>query len=479
MKILVVGAGTAGLISALILKKKLDCQVDVLYSEQIGIVGVGEGSTEHFSEFLEYVGIDYKEIIKECGATYKAGILFDGWSEKKYMHSVIYPYDQKNAQYSIIYAKCILDNKMLHPEYFFENILPIDDLNLKKSNFNQYHFDTNKLNDFLIKKCKKNGIVFFEDLVVNVNIDNEGKIENLLGNKKNYYYDFYIDSTGLKGMLISKMGGKWKSFSEYLNMNSAIVFSSGDEENYNLGTLSKAMDYGWRFKIPTWGRHGNGYIYDNNYISSEQARLEIEKDVGFEVKIAKEFHFDPGYIDRPWIKNCCAIGLSSSFVEPLEASSIGTSIQQAFLLMHRISNYSDLEIKEYNKNFASIMNNVRDFIFLHYRTKRKNTDMWKDISKREAPESLKNKMSLWENRLPIQEDFFEDSNYCLFRENNFIHVLNGLDLINTESIQKEYSSNNIDIKKYIEVFLKKQRKYEQKIKKNTHKQFLKHIKDNF
>jgi tryptophan halogenase len=88
------------------------------------------------------------------------------------------------------------------------------------------------------------------------------------------------------------------------------------------------MDYGWMFRIPVWGRHGNGYIYDSDYIDEHQAKLEAEKYLGYEVEVAKKIDFDPGALDKVWINNCVAIGLSASFVEPLEASSIGTSIQQ-------------------------------------------------------------------------------------------------------------------------------------------------------
>ena len=58
MKIVVVGGGTAGFVSALILKKSFPhFQVDVLRTTKIGTIGVGAGSTEHWSAFMDYVGI--------------------------------------------------------------------------------------------------------------------------------------------------------------------------------------------------------------------------------------------------------------------------------------------------------------------------------------------------------------------------------------------------------------------------------------
>ena len=219
-------------------------------------------------------------------------------------------------------------------------------------------------------------------------------------------------------------------------MKSAVVFPTGDEENYNMWTLAKAMDYGWRFKIPVWGRHGNGYIFDSDYITAEQAKQELDIEFGKDVEIAKTFDFDPGAVDRAWIKNCVAIGLSGSFVEPLEASSIGTSIQQAFLLMHRLPNYNEKTIASYNKSFNDIMENIRDFIILHYLTKKDNTSFWKNASMISLPDSLQAKLELWRNKLPITEDFNSLSDYILFNASNHTMILSGLGLFNNKSIYK-------------------------------------------
>ena len=108
--LIVVGGGTAGLISAIILKKRLNLDLTVIHSKNIGIVGVGEGSTEHFKDFMEFIGITQQEIIKECDATYKCGIMFEGWGEKNYLHSVNTPFNEKYSQYNFVYAKQISEN---------------------------------------------------------------------------------------------------------------------------------------------------------------------------------------------------------------------------------------------------------------------------------------------------------------------------------------------------------------------------------
>jgi len=328
------------------------------------------------------------------------------------------------------------------------------------------------LHDFLIKTAKAAGIGVFEDDISSVNLDEEGNISTLTGGKKEYSYDFYIDSTGFKKLLIGKLGAKWQSYGKYLKMKSAITFQTSDTDEYDMWTVARAMDYGWLFRIPVWGRHGNGYIFDSDYISTEKAKAEVEKLYGGEITIGKEFKFDPGCVDRAWIKNCCAIGLSSSFVEPLEASSIGTSIQQAFLLMHKIAAYDEHVINSYNKSFTSIMDNIRDFVVLQYVTNKTNTQFWKDVAQLELPDSLQTNLDMWRNKLPIGEDFSMISDYALFTQDNFTVVMDGLNLFNRDSIRLEYERTYSHVKKEAEDVIKQQLKTDCTIDTFSHKEFI-------
>jgi hypothetical protein len=481
MKILVVGGGTSGLISALILKKFLNVQIDVVYSKNIGIIGVGEGSTEHFNDFMNFIGIDQHSIIKECDATFKSGIMFKDWSLKPYLHHVGQIFTNKFGQYPYIYAKQILkENNFVNSKYLWENKIDLWYLNKNQEPpFNQYHFNTYKLNEFLIKFANSFGIKTIDDEIKNVIFKQNEEIDYVVGEKQEYHYDFYIDATGFKRLLIGKMGAKWISFSKYLKMKSAIVFPTPDENEYNLWTLAKAMDYGWRFKIPTWGRTGNGYIFDSDYITADQAKEELDKEFGYDVEISKEFRFDPGYLENVWIKNCVAIGLSGSFVEPLEATSIGSTIQQSYLLMHKISNYSEKEINYYNSHFKSIMENIRDFICLHYITKKNNSVFWNDIQNLELPETLKNNLEIWKYKMPILEDFQNQSRYSMFWADNFIIIMHGLNLFNINFIKKEYDMINNEIKILAEKTIFDYIDREKNLKIIKHKKYIELIRKYF
>ena len=477
--LIVVGGGTAGLISAIILKKRLNLDITVIHSKNIGIVGVGEGSTEHFKDFMEFVGITQQEIIKECDATYKCGIMFEGWGEKNYLHSVGTPFNEKYSQYNFVYAKQISENSS-YLTYQSNKASQINSWFLEHPTefpSNQFHFNTYKLNEFLIKKAIALGIHIEEDDISQVTLTEQGEIDKLIGLKQTYASDFYIDSTGFKRLLISKLGAQWKSYGQYLKMKSVITFQTGDEENYNYWTLSKAMDSGWLFKIPVWGRHGNGYIFDSNFINQDAAKLEVETVLGKEIEVGKVFNFDPGCLETPWIKNCCAIGLSSSFVEPLEATSIGTSIQQTFLLMHHIVNYDEKIIKNYNISFCSIMENIRDFICLHYVTKKQNSEFWKYISTVQIPDSLNYLVNKWKNKLPIKEDFIGHSDYRLFDADNVTLVMEGLDLFNRSMIKQEYLTYQKNVHDYANLIIEERLKFENQIQLLSHKEFIRQIRN--
>jgi len=476
----VVGGGTAGLISALILKERSTLEVNLVYSSNIGIVGVGEGSTEHFKEFMDFIGIKGSEIVTECDATFKIGIMFDDWiKNKKYMHTVGPSFSNTVGQYSHIYAKQVSEGlQYIYPDSVLQNKVGAQSINIDSTPAtNQYHFNTFKLNDFLKKKAIEKGINIFDDDILYVELDQNGFIDYVVGEKTKYKSDFYIDATGFKRVLMNKLDVKWKSFSKYLKLNSAITFPTADENNYNFWTLAKAMDAGWRFKIPTWGRHGNGYIYDDNFINADQAKLEIEKELGYEIEVGKTFKFDPGALETVWTKNCVSMGLSGCFFEPLEATSIGLTIQQSFLLMHRIQNYDETIIKEYNESFENITENIRDFIVLHYLTKRNDTEFWKNILTVEIPESLKYNLEKWKTKLPIREDFRKDSSYTLFSPSNFIVVMAGLDLFNNDAILKEYQFLSKNIKNNAEVMINSMIFQDQAKQYLNHKEIIKIIRE--
>ena len=78
-KVLVLGGGSAGLMTALAIKtRNPQLAVQLVHSPEIGIIQVGEGTFPHLPKFLHgYLGIDPAEFYREVQPTWKLGIRYD------------------------------------------------------------------------------------------------------------------------------------------------------------------------------------------------------------------------------------------------------------------------------------------------------------------------------------------------------------------------------------------------------------------
>lgn len=80
-KVVVVGGGTAGWMSAALLRRVLGAGVaiELVESEQIGIVGVGEATIPPIQTVNQVLGLDEAEFLRETKATIKLAIRFENW----------------------------------------------------------------------------------------------------------------------------------------------------------------------------------------------------------------------------------------------------------------------------------------------------------------------------------------------------------------------------------------------------------------
>ncbi len=430
----IVGGGTGGLVSALILKSYFPfVTIDLIKSDKIGIIGVGEGSTEHWARFMKQCKIDLAELVRETDATFKYGINFANWNGdgRSYIQSVNGEMNiSAAAGIKFVYANLV--SKNADPLFLTRPYVVKSQLIEKNYNINQFHFNTFKLNSYLQKKCLEAGINIIEAEIKDVLLDESGYIKELkTTDDRIFNYDLYVDSTGFSRFIIQKtMGIKWKSYQKYLPMNSAIAFPTERLEEIPAWTLSRAMSSGWLWRIPTQERFGNGYVFNDNFLDFDQAQKEVEELYGHEVQIAKKIKFEAGCMEKSWHKNCVAIGLSSSFIEPLEASSIGTSIQQAFILGETLPSYirnNNFAERTFNAHCDAILENILDFVALHYRGQRDDSPFWKSIKDIPMTPGLEEKLEIYKHKFPTDYDF--DNRRVLFQAANWIIVMHGLHLL--------------------------------------------------
>ena len=444
----VLGGGNAGFMAALMLRTAYpDLKISVVKSSKISTIGVGEGSNEHWLEFASVVGISTEDVIREADATFKQGIKFIDWREGNdiYYHSLPEFLSVQDTFTGLPYTLMRLISENIDPKNLVWDLSAQGKIPFPVSNnFAQFHFNTFKLNDFLERLCTQRNIIVIEDHITDVELDHEGFVSCLCGEKEKHQYDFYIDTSGFQRVINKKLGAKWQSYSKYLPINSAIAFPSAmTDEPMPTFTETKARKHGWSWRAPVQGRYGNGYVYSDQYTTLDLAVEEMQSEYPDTIKIAKEVKFISGKIDKFWIKNCVSMGLSASFIEPLEASNIGTTINQVKCLMTHLACWSkgaEFIENNYNQTFDQVAENILDFVQLHYISKREDTAFWK-WCKYDMPLTDFNRETLeYFKKNFVNYNFFHKNNYELFDELDWIQVMHGLQLFDIKAISEKYQN---------------------------------------
>jgi tryptophan halogenase len=527
--IVIVGGGTAGWLTALYANKNFpNDNITLIESDEIGILGAGEGTSTNFIDFIKYLDLDFTRLIKQTNATLKVGIKFTNWSNnnKYYYHGFGSKHNQDFGNYkhfipeeqdiflsdytfpNALISEIDFNNTTDSENVFFKDLLEEDNFfqtmseqnkvlfsvneskiqgNGLMKKLNQYyryalHFDARELAKFLSAVGASRGINRIEGKIVSLNSLENNDIESLvLESGQVLDSDFIFDCSGFSRLIIGKhFKSEWISFKDQLPMKKAIpFFIEIDKENIPPYTESIAMNYGWMWKIPLQHRYGCGYVFDSDYITQEEAVIEIEKFLGFEPKYPKEnkgsFDFNPGCFNDVLINNVLCVGLSSGFIEPLEA----TSITQSIILLTRFFSNPALLLKRnqsvvdiFNKKYVEDSRYVVDFVQLHYFTNKTNTKFWSEfIEKNKISESLKHKMLLMNESVLLNEDTI-----TMFAPDSYYAVANGLNLLNKENIKNHYKSLGFD--QFIPK-IKNKKNIKEGLEKSflSHKDFLKYVGD--
>jgi len=420
MNIVIVGGGTAGWISAYLISfLKQKHTITIIDSSKLEILGVGESTTAYFTEIISgNYGINYLDFMRECDATVKTGAVLKDWS--KYKKIYYSPIDGS------ITSKLLVDNSLYYSIQEGKNVYDCNPyaflMHTNRTNIDRYnpasrhfglgavHIDTYKTKEFFKKKSFENNVFHIDSSVEDVILDEKGFIKKLiLLDKKEVVGDFFIDASGFKRILMSKLDSKYISFKKYFPVNQAISFSidkNYDDEHLSV-TIAQAMSSGWMWKIPTRYRYGMGYVYSKDYLTKDQAIQEVETFLGKSIKVDKTIDFESGRLDKFWNKNCLCLGVGGSFLEPLQATSIHTTILQiAKFIRDHLRNtfektYSKASENVYNSFVSSRVDSYKDFVSCHYAGGKDNTEFWKNIV---LTEYTKNIIELAKHRLVYKDD---------------------------------------------------------------------------
>jgi tryptophan halogenase len=420
--------------SAALLKKVLGSvvEIELIESEEIGRIGVGEATIPPIRHFNQALGIDEANFLRETKATIKLAIKFENWrvSGESYFHT--FGGAGKNIGFCPFHhfwlrAKSLGDTSNLWDydlNYLCATTHKFAPINTQDSALDMqyaFHFDASLYAAFLRKFSEKLGVKRTEGLIEQVSINTDsGYIETLtLKNGASIHGDLFIDCSGMRGLLIQqKLNTGYENWSHWLPCDRAIAVPSERLEKTLPYTRSIAHSAGWQWRIPLQHRNGNGIVYSSNHYSKDEAASILLNNLDSTAVGEPNFiSFNTGRRLKQWNKNVIAIGLSSGFLEPLESTSIHL-IQSAIVRLVKLFPHVGIDadnVAEYNRQSKLECEQVRDFIILHYHlNERTDSPFWRDLRTMEIPDSLAHKIKLFAATGKIfreQDDLFLESSW--------------------------------------------------------------------
>ncbi|NLS26158.1 Flavin-dependent tryptophan halogenase RebH [Sphingomonas sp. S2M10] len=455
-RILILGGGTAGWLTAAYLARYLDVarqqrfSITVLESPALGIVGVGEGGFPTIRETLQFLGIDERRFVRAAGATFKQGIRFDDWlhaprpdgARHRFLHPFEAPFHADGAG---LVPYWLLQPAAARPP--FAEAMTIQNRvaaqgrapkRVEEAGYGgpltyAYHFDAVRLAQMLRERAIELGVVHLEGEVFHAHTDPDGAIDRIETREHGALAaDLYIDCSGFEAALIGKaMGSPFTSVRHQLFTDRALACKlpyADPEAPIATTTIAAAHEAGWTWDIGLQHARGIGCVFSSAHLDAERAAEILDKHLGGAPHDARLIRFDPGYRRAPWVKNCVAVGLSGGFLEPLEATGV-VLIEAAAAMIAELFPHAgpvDAPAARFNALMAARYARIVDFLKLHYCLSRREEPFWRDNrDPASIPETLRALLEQWRHRPPSRFDFLLDvESFAFF---NYQYILYGMD----------------------------------------------------
>ena len=465
-KVVILGGGTAGWMAAALLSKVVSggLEIELIESEEIGTVGVGEATIPQIRYLCDALRIPEAEFLSEINGTYKLGIEFVNWGRigDRYIHT----FGDVGRRLGVLdFHQVWLRGRELGineelGKYSFNTLAaranrfaPVEklgDTGLLGLGY-AFHLDATMLAALLRKISEKQGVKRSEGQVVQVNRHPEsGFIESLqLASGATIAGDLFIDCSGFRSLLLGEaLGVDYVDWSHWLPADSAIAVQCEDVDPLIPYTRSTAHSAGWQWRIPLQNRIGNGHVYSSPYMGDDEARNILLSNLdGKPLTEPRQLRFTTGKRAEFWHKNCVGLGLASGFMEPLESTSI--HLVQAglgrLIDLFPTRDFNRVDIDVYNQRTHFEFDSIRDFLVLHYHaTDRDDSDFWNYCRTMEIPDSLQHKLDLWNT----QGRFFRNEDE-LFTTPSWIQVLIGQRVVPRECHGIAKLLNQADVSDYL------------------------------
>ena len=426
LRVVVLGGGTAGWMTAAGLARMLQGRVavELVESEDIGIIGVGEATLPHIRGFVERLGIPEADFMKATHATYKLGIDFRDFG--RIGESYIHPFGSFGEELAGVgfhhywlelrrrglagplgdYSLCVaaaLANRFAPPT---------EDMSLGSTYGYAYQFDATLFGPFMREFGLSIGVTRHEGLVTRVERDGEsGDVTALvLKDGRRIEGDLFVDCSGFRSLLLGQeLGEAWEDWTHWLPCDRAAAMPcTHATEDIRPYTTAAAMPAGWRWQIPLQHRMGNGYVFSSAFVDEDKA-CEAIRDAAEGEPLAdpRVLRFRAGRRSKSWSHNVIAVGLASGFLEPLESTSIYLAQMAITYLIELFPEGGRIEAAdrdEFNRLVDMEYDRVRDFLILHYHaTTRDDSEFWNHVRTMTVPDSLADKMELWRKAARIEK----------------------------------------------------------------------------
>lgn len=449
--IVIVGGGSSGWMTAAFLSKVLfDVKVVLVESKSVPKIGVGEATTPPLTYFMRRLGFPtIPSWLSKCDGSIKTGVFFKNWYEigDQYWHP-FEALDYVDDRYHVGHCWLQLHRNGYSPfaerGSFYQSFFPTTAVNVDSyrgpivPSF-AYHVDADLIGSLLADSCPQ--VEHILDDVLDVKLNEQGEISALITQEHGMVPgDLFIDCTGFRRNLIRKVNPdyQFESYGASLFCDRAVViripYRSPSTKAQELPPYVQcdAQPAGWIWTIPLFSRLSYGYVYSSSFCSQSDAEAHLRSYLGHERTKdaeARFVKFESGKLRNLWVKNCVAIGLSGSFIEPLESTGLyitQTGIEYLAAMLDSRA-YGDFEVERYDMLMQQVCNDIFHFIIAHYAfTNREETPFWRAVkNETRIPEDLQARLDVFKTLLPTKytRTLLERWN---FHDINWFAVLLGL-----------------------------------------------------
>jgi tryptophan halogenase len=459
-KIVIVGGGSAGWLTAGVLAADHAGAVEItlIESPDVAPIGVGEGTWPSMRDTLRRIGVLESDFLRACDAAFKQGSRFDGWvdgsARDHYYHPFVLPqgFGETDlvAHWQSNHASVpFADLVSFQPHLCARGRAPKQAATPQfaaVANYG-YHLDAGKFATFLKTHClEKLGVRYISDHVTGVTSRHNGDIAALRTASHGLLAgDLFIDCTGMKSMLLGEHFGVPLVSQQHVLFNDSalavqVPYPEPDAPIAST-TTATAQRAGWIWDIGLPTRRGIGHVYSSAHCSDDDAERALRDYIAAssgqtEIAPPRKITFSPGYRERFWQRNCVAVGLSSGFIEPLEASALALVEMAAIAISDDLPAdraSMDIVARRFNADFTYRWERVIEFLKLHYVLSRREqaaSDFWRDHRQPASiPERLQELLTLWRHRAPARSDFRSTAE--VFPAASYQYILYGMGFAGT------------------------------------------------